>query len=429
MKIVITESQLKNIIIKENENHYIREQDDWDEENYYTKEEDDALMDRIRTTAANYTSPRLYRRDYPGLYREIVIRRLMDELFPKKEPVKKQEVRKSTPYTPYTEEEKSEMLKKAKQLAVNYKNPRQFGLDHLNIYNYLRRAGLMDVVFPNRKINNKYRGWTEDKIRRLAKGYMRVSDFERAHPVAYKKALTLGIANDLFPKNNTNPFSSPDFDLANSNDEKYQKHIDDLTDVAGSYENMSDMEKRNPSLFKQMSKFGHDDRPISDEDDDEDHFMVDFMDDDYDDYTYGGGGSSYGIEPVPDPAGPKTYKPQDLTGVDTFKKPRLRKASEQPGYTPPPPREKPQVAAPVKKSVVNPEEENLRNEYQKLSRELSSAKNRLANAKALYNSSDANPNHRNVIGFYMKQDEDKIEQLTGMINSIKSEMSMKGLKY
>jgi hypothetical protein len=424
MKIVITESQLKNIIIKENENHYIGEQDDWDPENYYTKEEDEALMNRIKTTSANYTSARLYSRDYPELYRQIGIRGLMDQIFPKKETVKKQEGKKPIRYT---KEEKLEMLKKAKKLAVNYKNPRQFGLDHLNLYNYLRKAGLLDKVFPYRRKNSEYGGWTEDKIRQLAKGYMRASDFERDHPVAYNKALTLGITNDLFPKNNTNTFSSPDFDLANSNDEKYQKHIDDLTDVAGNYENMSDMKKRNPSLFKQMSKFGHDDRPISDEDDD-DHFMADFIDDDYDDYTYGGGGS-LGIEPVPDPAGPKTYKPQDLTGVDTFKKPRLRKASEQPGYEPLPPREKPQVAPPVKKSVVNPEQENLRNEYQKLSRELSSAKNRLANAKALYNSEDMNPNQRNVMGFYMKQDEDKIEQLTGMINSIKSEMSMKGLKY
>ncbi len=73
--------------------------------------------------------------------------------------------------------------------------------------------------------------------------------------------------------------------------------------------------------------------------------------------------------------------------------------------------------------------ENLKNEYQKLTRELTSAKNRLSNTKSLYNSSDMNPNHRNVMGFYMKQDEDKIVELTDMINNVKSEMSKKGLRY
>ena len=332
---------------------------------------------------------------------------------------------------PFTKEQEQELLNKSKELAVNYSNPRQFSLDHKNLYDFLRRKGLMDEVFPNRKKYSEYGGWTEDKIRQLAKGYLRASDFDREHPVAYKKAYDLGIINDLFPKKYTNPFPFQDFDSTDSSDiekqKKYQNYIDDLTDVAGYYNDMSDMEKRNPSLYKQMSKLGHDiDTPVSDEDD-EDHFMVDFMDDDYDDYTYGGSGSSsYGIEPVPDPAGPKTYKDQELPAVDTYKKPRLRKASEQPGYEPLPPREKPQVAPPVKKSVANPEADNLKTQYNKLSAELDSVKNRLANAKALYNSSDTNPNHRNVMGFYMKQDEEKIEQLTGMINSIKSEIRRKG---
>ncbi len=425
MKIVITESQLKHIIIKENEYHYIREEDDWDDENYFTKEEDEALMNQIKTTSANYTSARLYRKDYPYLYREIVIRGLLDQLFPKKENVKKQEGKKPIRYT---KEERLEMLKKAKKLAVNYKNPNQFGLDHLNLYNYLRKAGLLDKVFPNRRKNNVYGGWTPEKIREVAKKYARASDFQAENPGGYEMALRYKMADELFSEKGTLKYDKSNvFGNESSDNPEYQKYMDDLMNYAGHYENMSDMEKRNPKLFNQLKNYGHNDIDTSvNSDDEEDDYMFDFVDDDYGDYTQGGGGS-LGIEPVPDPAGPKTYKPQDLTGVDTFKKPRLKKASEQPGYEPLPPREKPQVATRNKK-VADPEVENLKNEYQKLTRELTSAKNRLSNTKSLYNSSDMNPNHRNVMGFYMKEDENKIVELTSMIRDIKSEIARKGLK-
>ena len=267
----------------------------------------------------------------------------------------------------YSKEDIKRILDKSKGLAVNYKTPRQFGKDHPNLYRVLMSNNLMDEVFPGNVKN---------------------------------------------------------FGAEVSPNAEYQNYMDDLMKSAGEYRDMSDMEKRNPKLFKQLKNYGHNDIDTSvGMDDEEDDYMFDFVDDDYGDYTQGGGGS-LGIEPVPDPAGPKTYKPQDLTGVDTFKKPRLKKASEQPGYEPLPPREKPQMAKPVKNSELS----NLEMQLNKLTGELTSTKNRLSNTKALYNSSDMNPNHRNVMGFYMKEDENKIAELTSMIRDIKSEIARKGLK-
>ena len=88
-------------------------------------------------------------------------------------------------------------LKKAKELAVNYPNPRQFALKHKKLWNFLRGNKLVDDVFTNRKKYNE--DLTDEKVRELASKYVSVSDFEVENGTAYQYALRNNLIKDLFP--------------------------------------------------------------------------------------------------------------------------------------------------------------------------------------------------------------------------------------
>jgi hypothetical protein len=152
-------------------------------------------------------------------------------------------------------------LKKAKELAVNYPNPRQFALKHKKLWNFLRGNKLVDDVFTNRK---KYgEDFTHEKVKELASKFTSRRDFEIEYGSAYQYAHTHGMLDDLFPKKirDTKLYGAY---LGSIGDSPYynkdvQKHFDDLMDRTSSqYKDMEDVKKRNPDLYKQLSNLGHD---------------------------------------------------------------------------------------------------------------------------------------------------------------------------
>jgi hypothetical protein len=341
---------------------------------------------------------------------------------------------------PLTDKDIQRKLAKAKRLAVNFPNPRQFSLKYKNLYNFLRAKGLMDEVFPERKKYEPYGSWTPERIKELARSYSRITDFQNAYPVAYAKASEYGMINDLFPEKVTGQhFSLGDYGYNDqtSNNPEYQKYVDSLINAAGYFDNMSDLEKRNPALHRQLIKLGHSiDTPVNDEEeDDDDHYMTDFMDDDYDDYLYSGGGSdSYSVEPTPYADGPKKYRDEKLPSQEHLRKPRLRKASEQPDFVPPAPREKPvstefPLPAPKNQTPKPPTDTQLgrfTNQYESLKNELDTTMRRLQNTKNLYNT--VGPNQKVTVGFYLKQDEDKISQLQVELKTLERKIAERQLK-
>ena len=102
---------------------------------------------------------------------------------------------------PLPQKEVDKRLKKAKALAVKFPNPRQFSLKYPNLWNFLRGKGLVDVVFPNRKIYRPDGYWTPETIAQEAGKYNTKSEFHDNNQVAYMKALQFDIMNDLFPYN------------------------------------------------------------------------------------------------------------------------------------------------------------------------------------------------------------------------------------
>jgi len=159
-------------------------------------------------------------------------------------------------------------LKKAKELAVNYPNPRQFALKHKKLWNFLRGNNLVDDVFTNRKKYNE--DLTDEKVRELASKYVTVSDFEIENGVAYNYALRNNILKDLFPNNDFDPVAQGTY-IGNRDESPYynkdiQKYLDRLMYRASSqYKDMNDLKKRNPDLYKKLSNLGHDYIPSDDD--------------------------------------------------------------------------------------------------------------------------------------------------------------------
>jgi len=163
-------------------------------------------------------------------------------------------------------------LKRAKELAVNYPNPRQFELKHKKLWNFLRQQKLVDDVFPNRQ---KYReDLTPEQVIRVASKFINSDDFHTEYPVEWNYAYKNNMINDLFPDYNSDSgiklWSGYMGSMLGTNNSPYyneniQKYLDYLMDRAGQYNDMEDMKIRNPKLYKQLSDLGHDYVP-SDED-------------------------------------------------------------------------------------------------------------------------------------------------------------------
>lgn len=101
---------------------------------------------------------------------------------------------------PLPQKEVDKRLKKAKELAVKFPNPRQFALKYPKLWNFLRAQGLISDAFPNRKTYKPAGYWTPETIAQEAMKYQTKSEFENKSQVAYQKSLKFGIIDDLFPE-------------------------------------------------------------------------------------------------------------------------------------------------------------------------------------------------------------------------------------
>lgn len=152
-------------------------------------------------------------------------------------------------------------LKKAKELAVDFPNPRQFALKYKKLWHFIRHYNLIDELFPDRK---KYReDYTPEEVKKLANGFAVALDFEIEHPTAYNYAVRHKMIPDLFPDRRDKMKSYATY-FGNKEASPYynkeiQKHFDHLMDRASSqYKDMGDLKKRNPELYKQLEDLGHD---------------------------------------------------------------------------------------------------------------------------------------------------------------------------
>lgn len=152
-------------------------------------------------------------------------------------------------------------LKKAKELAVDFPNPRQFALKYKKLFYFLRSQNLLDDVFPNRQKHGE--DLTHDKVKEIASRYTTLRDFQIENGTAYMYANRHNMIDDLFP-NNSNNLKLYGSYLGSRDDSPYdnknvQNYFDHLMDRASSqYKDMNDLKKRNPDLYKQLDDLGHD---------------------------------------------------------------------------------------------------------------------------------------------------------------------------
>lgn len=99
-----------------------------------------------------------------------------------------------------SDEQVKERLAKAKEIAKNYKNPRQFSLDHYALWGFLRSYNFLDEVFPKRKRHLPIDRWDETTIPYEAEKYNSRREFAKGNQIAYHRALELNLLDDLFPK-------------------------------------------------------------------------------------------------------------------------------------------------------------------------------------------------------------------------------------
>lgn len=100
---------------------------------------------------------------------------------------------------PVPEKEIARRLKLAKKHAGKFPNPRQFALKYPKLWNFLRGQGLVDEVFPNRKLYKPEGYWTPETVGQEATKYGSKVEFMRGNQMAFKKAVEFGILNTLFP--------------------------------------------------------------------------------------------------------------------------------------------------------------------------------------------------------------------------------------
>lgn len=176
-------------------------------------------------------------------------------------------------YVRLSDEVIQDRLMKAKELAQGFKNPRQFALVHKQLFSFLKQQNLIDDVFPNRLKHSD--DFTPESALRIANNYATPTDLGDERGAVYQYLLRNNLMNTAYPN------SAENFNLAT----KYQKnlggdenpslnpeigkYLDYLMDRASRYENMKDLEKRNPSLYRHLVALGHDMRYDNEEDKEE----------------------------------------------------------------------------------------------------------------------------------------------------------------
>ncbi len=112
-----------------------------------------------------------------------------------------------------TQDEIDKRLVLSKEIAANYKNPRQFALDHKTLWGFLRNYNLVDEVFPKRQIYHSEDYWTPETLSIEAKKYNGRAEFMRKNQYAYIKAKEFGLLDSLFPERKE-PKNKVNFDVA-----------------------------------------------------------------------------------------------------------------------------------------------------------------------------------------------------------------------
>ena len=138
------------------------------------------------------------------------------------------------------EKEIAKRLNKAKEVAVNLPNPRQFALKYPKLWNFLRSQKLVDQVFPNRQINKPKGYWNAETLAQDAIKYGSKSEFQRKNKTGYKKATELGILDNLFP-----------FELQRGRTKVYDddKSVETVRDFEGSKYEFS---RKHPAAYQNL---------------------------------------------------------------------------------------------------------------------------------------------------------------------------------
>lgn len=177
-------------------------------------------------------------------------------------------------YIRLSDEVIQDRLMKAKELAKDFKNPRQFALVHKQLFSFLKQQKLIDDVFPNRL--KQLGDLSPESALKIANKYGTIADLKSERASVYQYLLRNNLLDTAYPNSEENFNLSTKYQMHLGGDEnpnlnpEIGKYLDYLMDRASRYEDMKDLEKRNPPLYRHLVALGHDMRYDNEEYEEED---------------------------------------------------------------------------------------------------------------------------------------------------------------
>jgi glutaredoxin-related protein len=138
--------------------------------------------DDIRREASKYNSQTEFMKGSPNLFYAALNRKMLDDLFPDRQRGKGRTIK-------YSDDD-------IRQEASKYNSLSNFQKNSPSFYQLARKRGLLDNLFPDRKIKIKY---SDDEIRQEASKYNSQNEFMKGSPKMFYLASNRKMLDDLFP--------------------------------------------------------------------------------------------------------------------------------------------------------------------------------------------------------------------------------------
>jgi hypothetical protein len=180
--------------------------------------------DEIRQEASKYNSQNEFMKGSPKLFYGAFNRNMLDDLFPDRQRGKGRTIK-------YSDDD-------IRQEASKYNSRTDFQKNSPSLYQLALKRGLLDDLFPDRKIGSgRTLKYSDDEIRQEALKYNSQNEFIKNSPSLYQLARKRGLLDDLFP----------DRQRGKGRTIKYSD--DEIRQEASKYNSQNEFMKKNINLF------------------------------------------------------------------------------------------------------------------------------------------------------------------------------------
>lgn len=138
-------------------------------------------------------------------------------------------------------------FKVVQEAAKKCKRRGEFQVKHRAHYDWAYSRDILDQICSHMPVNHKELVWTKEKLKKEALKYKRRTAFQKGSPSAYRCAYSNGLLDEVcahMPK----PKSKNWIDR--------QPKLDEIIELALSYENITDFQHKNSGAYTTLTRFG-----------------------------------------------------------------------------------------------------------------------------------------------------------------------------